>query len=242
MFIGKFVLRKWNRRRGEFILKSDNNLKILLRLKNAYNVAEKNGFAYQQFTKENSICLDVRKQLELFRMWYCSLSDLVNSLYQAKQAFDNSLNNLENVIKFFDTDVVIPDYIDKSKLTQGVSLKTVLRIGRNWKEHPDKINQEDYKLLADHLDNQVLVRGLYLIQKLLVSEFESLDREERRIMLATSSELKSEIRAIQNLWNQIKPFLETKDEFTPELRKSLDEFMEFTPNKDNVILVDDKLK
>ena len=60
------------------------------------------------------------------------------------------MNNLENVIKFFDTDVVIPDYIDKSKLTQGVSLKTVLRIGRNWKEHPDKINQEEYKLLTDH--------------------------------------------------------------------------------------------
>lgn len=223
-------------------MKSDRNLKILLRLKDAYNAAEKNAFDYHQFTKENPICLDARKQLKLFRMWYCSLSDLVNSLYQEKQVFDNSLNKLDDVIKYFDMDVIIPDYIDRSKLTQGISLKTVLRIGRNWKDHPDKINQEEYKLLADHLDNQVLLKGLFLIQQLLSSEFKSLDKEEKRIMLATSSELKSSLKAIQNTVNQIKPFLESKKEFTPELRKSLDEFMEFIPNKDNVILVDDEIK
>lgn len=222
-------------------MKSEKDLKMLLKFKNAYEITEAKGYAYQKFVEDNPVNLDARKKLELFRAWYSSLSDLISSIFHQKKMFDRSMHQLEEVLDYFGKEVEIPNYIDSTKLNEGISLIRVLRIGRNWEGHPDKINQEDYKLLADNLDNQVLMKGFYLIHQLLSSEMKSLDKEEIRVMIATSYELKSSIREIQNMLIQVKPYLETQEEYTPELRDNLEKYIEFVPNKDNVCFVDEDI-
>ena len=114
----------------------------------------------------------------------------------------------------------------------------MLRRARHWEEHPEKTDQILYRFMADELDFQILLGLTYRADVLSLHEIQTLDEEEFRTMISNSESLHSCIYALQNELDKIKDEILQNENITKEQKKNFFDFLEFMPNDNNIVLLD----
>ena len=214
-------------------MKPEKKLKILHNIKKACDEMVECGYNYQEYETAHPIAFDIKEKQKIFQIWYSSVSDVLESIMVSKGIFSNHID-LWNDIQTFTENKVIPPTNLQFQITDKLSLRDVIRIARNHKAHPDKINQENYLLLAEYIPHQTLMQLAYKMSILVLSEIKSLSIREKEIMIGESLETKRRIIAMQETLRKFIPVLEATEHFTPEMKENFYNFLSFIPSKENV--------
>ena len=229
------------------MIRSVIELKTLSKLTKTNKEVLKLCYAYYEFTKNNQFSFDIKTKQYLYCSWYSKLSDLLEATLKSEKCFINNKQLFNNLNDFAQQKITIPEFLkstnDKSETNNvkisandDVSLRRVIKIARNHAEHPDKTNQEIYCILTDFISIDILLLLNYKIDTLIVNEIKSLTNEELQVMISESIELKRNILALQEVTKKYLPTLEQCEQYTPGMRKMVQTFLEFIPNRNNIVL------
>lgn len=217
-------------------MKTDKQLMKLIRIIEKAKEAEYAGNIYSDYLKANFMSLDSKTNLNKLRDFESKLSNVLGAILDSKDIFDNSEQ---------DWNIIMMEAQQKYSVkhegcTKNEELQKILRIARNWEEHPDKVNQIAYRYAADRVDPYVLFNLLGGIGVLLNKETKNLSDDELQRMVANSEALHSRIYFIQSSMGKIKDIILNNAEISSEIKKTFSDFLDFEPNQGNVILDDDE--
>lgn len=216
-------------------LKDKTTLKTLYKIKLAYDEADRNASEFQSYVTMQASTCDFVEKRRLFRGWYVSQSNLLGAVLASKVYFANSKELFEKVCVNANEEVIIPESL-KSRFgaKDDISLARVLRIARNCSEHPEKVSDEKYLLVAELMNPDVLARNLVLIRELLRNELSILTQDEKRIMFAESNGYKSFIYTVQEEMRSVLNAVEGDDRVSTEAKELMMKFLKFVPCEANV--------
>lgn len=219
-------------------MRTIKELQPLLNIIYAAKNTRERGFAYFDYDNKAAVSIDIHKKQKLVREWVTDLANLIDAICNSESSFQNYEVVWRSFIDFVSYPVEIPAaQKDSFEGSDDVSLKRVLRIARNFDEHPEKIEQAKYALLADTISPQLLMEATLFATGLASNEWRSLSHEEQQLCIAESLETKRQIMGLQREINEkVIPVLKTKGiEESPAFRV-LQEFLNFEPKAGNVIL------
>ena len=96
-------------------MKTDNELKILHKIKLACEEMLQHAFNYQEYEKKHTFSLDVKEKQKLFQLWYSSLSNVLISILDSKDVFLYNIELWNEVDIFSNTKIEIPKTINFSR-------------------------------------------------------------------------------------------------------------------------------
>lgn len=218
-------------------MKSDNELVKLNRIKLACEDAALHAQAYLEYQNLHPISFDIKEKQRLFQQWYAALSDIISSVLESKNVFSSDNSLLNETVDFLMQPIKVPDSLSHYQFDEPPCLSRVLREARNFKAHPQKTGKEKFLFLADTISNDLLIQAFKKIIILVNSELNTLSTKELSTMLALTPEVQRQIAGVQDLLRKFLPVLAADSRTTPEQLKQIDNFLHFTPNKNNVIIV-----
>lgn len=226
-------------------MKTKKDLQILFKIrKESVNINEIL-FEYQEYLKKNPIIIDSKEKLKKLRECETKLANVIIAVLNSKEVFCKSKTQLSDLkdyaYQLMDVPQKFKRYTDE-KSKDGVSIIDVLRRARNWEEHPEKANQMLYRFMADEIDFQKLLELAYRVDSLSSHEIQELDQDELRKMISNSETLHSRIYSLQSELEKVKDYIFENENTTDEQRKRLQEFLEFVPDEENVILLEKNTK
>lgn len=216
-------------------MRTSKELQSLLGLFHACEDAIEACNQLQEYEKKHEMNFDSKERFKVFSGCYIKVSNILTSIKKNTKLFISSPAELESVLRYIAIPVTVPNSMQSSFTSASdLSLEHVLRIARNYLEHPEKNDQLQYFLLADTISQETIFQSLFYAVILVKKEMSCLSQEERRIMFAQSADLYRFVQNAKLQFKKVLPELQKDNRFTPEMRNMIDQFIDYTPSSENV--------
>lgn len=216
-------------------MKQEKDLKVLMKLKQACNEAYNRGNEYIILVEKEPLSFNVATKTFKLAEWQTSLANLVDAILKSKEVFTYA-ETLWNELNSFSDQKIAPSLDLNFEEKADLRLIRVIKIARNYYEHSEKYNQTNYVLLADNIPIDILVELFNKAFKIISTEINSLSIREKEIMLGESLEIKRQVKELQKTLKNFLPLLEKHENYSSEMEKQMNSFLEFVPNKDNIVI------
>ena len=225
-------------------MKTKKELRILSKIRKEINKLKEMCYAYQQYLEENPIIFNSKEKLDKLRECETKLANIIIAILKSQSAFSKSDIQWNDLKEYANKKVDVPQRLKRysGEDIESIAIIDVLRRERHWEEHPEKTDQILYRFMADELDFQILLGLTYRADVLSLHEIQTLDEEEFRTMISNSESLHSCIYALQNELDKIKDEILQNENITKEQKKNFFDFLEFMPNDNNIVLLDNDIE